>query len=128
MNAPICPGCSGRISRGATLCRECRKRAIVAGVNLLAPGARTAIPPAPAPRTTGQNRAYHGKCGTLARLRGQSERETKQWALAEASSRFGRAIASSAELNEDEMSDVLDLLDDAITALLDEAITAVEAS
>jgi len=111
-----CPGCGGKISRGATLCSICRKTAIVAGVNLIAPGARAAAPPPPAPaaRTTGQNRAYHGKCGTLARIRGVPVREVKQWALEQASTIFRREITTSKAMNEDEMSDVLDILDDAI--------------
>jgi hypothetical protein len=110
-----CPGCGGKISRGATLCAICRKTAIVAGVNLIAPGARSAGPPPPPPaRTTGQNRAYHGKCGRLARIRGVPVREIKEWALEQASTMFHREIASSKAMNEDEMSDVLDILDDAI--------------
>jgi hypothetical protein len=110
-----CPGCGGKISRGATLCRECRKRAIVAGVNLLAPGARAHTPPLPpAKRTTGQNRAYHGKANTLARLTARSERAVKEWALEQASTMFSRTITSSSELNEDEMSDMLDRLDEEI--------------
>jgi hypothetical protein len=116
-----CPGCSGPISRGAQLCRLCRPRAIAAGVNLLAPGARSSQPQPPAgARTTGQNRAYHGKCGTLARLRDVPVREIKDWALAQASTRFRRNITSSADMNEDEMSDVLDTLDDAIAEASDE--------
>lgn len=112
-----CPGCGGKMSRGATLCRECRKRAIVAGVNLLAPGARAqAPPPAPAKRTSGQNRAYHGKANTLARLTARSERAVKDWALEQASTMFGRTITSSRDLNEDEMSDMLDRLDEEISA------------
>lgn len=111
-----CPGCGGKISRGATLCRECRKRAIVAGVNLLAPGARARTPATPTKRTSGQNRAYHGKANTLARLTSRSERAVKEWALEEASTMFGREITSSRDLNEDEMSDMLDRLDEEIAA------------
>lgn len=119
---PKCPSCDGPISRGAQLCRDCRKRAIVAGVNLLAPGARTSAPaPPPRPRTSGQNRAYHGKCATLAHLTEQPERQVKKWALSEASKLFRREISSSADLNEDEMSDILDLLDDAIGAWQDDS-------
>ena len=118
-----CPSCDGPISKNAQLCAACRKRAIVAGVNLLAPGARSpeqASPPSPQrPRTSGQNRAYHGKCGTLARLRDVTVREVKTWALEQASTRFRRNIESSADMTEDEMSDVLDMLDDAIAGASD---------
>lgn len=110
-----CPCCGGKISRGATLCAICRKTAIVAGVNLIAPGARSAAPPPPpAARTNGQNRAYHGKCGTLARLRGIPPQEAKTEILEWASRMFGREITTSKAMNEDEMSDVLDTLDAAI--------------
>lgn len=124
MSERKCPSCDGPISRDAQLCRDCRKRAIVAGVNLLAPGARSPeqAPPPPTPprqRTSGQNRAYHGKCGTLARLRDVPVRQIKGWALEQASTRFRRNIESSADMNEDEMSDVLDMLDDAIAGASD---------
>ena len=114
MSGRICPGCGGPISRGAQLCRLCRPRAIAAGVNLLAPGARAAVPAPAGPRTAGQSRAYHGKCGTLARLRGEQPQQIKKAVLERASHRFRREITSSSELNEIEMSDVLDELDAAI--------------
>lgn len=117
-----CPGCGGKISRAATLCAICRKTAIVAGVNLIAPGARAAAPPPPpAARTNGQNRAYHGKCGTLARLRGIPPQEVKKEILEWASRMFGHEIDSSKAMNEDEMSDVLDTLDAAIAKAETEA-------
>jgi hypothetical protein len=117
-----CPVCNGKISPKARLCATCRKAAIVAGVNLIAPGARSAAPPPPpAAPTNGQNRAYHGKCGTLARLRGVPPQEVKKEILEWASRMFGREIASSKAMNEDEMSDVLDTLDAAIAQAETEA-------
>lgn len=115
MSDRTCPGCGGTISRRAQLCRLCRPRAIAAGVNLLAPGARAPAPATPAAqRTPGQSRAYHGKCGTLARLLGEQPQEVKRAALEKASRMFDREITSSSDLNEIEMSDVLDQLDAAI--------------
>lgn len=115
MTIRTCPGCGGKISRGAQLCSECRKRAIVAGVNLLAPGAR-ADPPAPKPgvQTPGQNRAYHAKCSTIARATGEQPTIVKRAVLEKASSMFRRDITSSKAMNEDEMSRLLDHLDEAI--------------
>lgn len=112
-----CPGCGGKISRGAQLCSECRKRAIVAGVNLLAPGARANAPaPAPGKQTPGQNRAYHAKCSTIARATGEQPTVVKRAVLEKASSMLRRPIGSSKDMNEDEMSRLLDHLDGAITA------------
>lgn len=117
MSERSCPGCGGRISRGARLCIECRKRAIVAGVNLLAPGARADAPaPAAGRQTPGQNRAYHGKCSTIARVTGEPPTLVKRAALDKASRMFRRPIDSSKDMNEDEMSRLLDHLDEAIAA------------
>jgi hypothetical protein len=117
-----CPGCNGKISREGQALRNMpqgrdrrrrqpdRARRAIAG----------SPPPPPAARTTGQNRAYHGKCGTLARLRGVPPRGQEG-----RSSRPRRCsvreIATSKAMNEDEMSDVLDTLDDAIAQAETEA-------
>lgn len=122
-----CPGCNGKISRGAKLCRDCWKRARVAGVNLLRGGgdvyvgvdresSRDATALVVHARTAGQNRAYHGKANAIARLTSRSEREVKAWALEQAATMFGRSITSSRDLNEDEMSELLDRLDEEIAA------------
>ena len=117
MTARTCPGCGGPKHSQAQLCRECRKRAIVAGVNLLAPGARTDAPaPKPGKQTPGQNRAYHAKCSTIARATGEPPTLVKRAALDKATPMFRRPIDSSKDMNEDEISQLLDHLDEAIVA------------
>lgn len=117
MAAAKCPSCGGKISRGATLCAVCRRIAIHAGVNLIAAGPQgRAASPIAGPRTAGQNRGYHGKCGDLARLRGVKPQDVKRDVLQKASQMFGREITSSRDLDEDEMSEILDTLDDELAA------------
>jgi len=109
-----CPGCAGPKSARATLCRDCRRRANSVGAAVVAQLPTVAAPSRPAdvgPRSAGQNRAYHGKCGTLAAIRETTPQQIKAQALEYASVRFGRAITSSGDLDELEMSDVLDWLD-----------------
>lgn len=118
-----CPSCSKPKTARALLCAACRKLAIEIGVQLLVePGTtfgslleRIAERIHPAARTPGQNRAYHGKCGELARLEEITPTEVKARALQHASTELGRDVTSSKELNEDEMSDLLDWLDEQIT-------------
>lgn len=115
MNVP-CPGCGQAKSPRAQLCSSCRKRANAVGAAVVAQ-IPSAEPPRPVPpsaagaRTPGQNRAYHGKCATLAALEQVSPQQIKARALEHAALACGRPIASSGELNELEMSDLLDWLD-----------------
>ena len=120
MSERRCPGCNGKISPKAQLCASCRRDANAIGASVVERVGTSAVaqPPAPAmrDRTPGQGRAYHGKCGTLARLRGTTPQEIKRSALEQASRMFRREIDSSKAMNEDEMSEILDWLDDEITA------------
>jgi len=112
-----CPGCGGSKSKRALLCAACRRRAISVGV-------QEVLTPAPPdePRSPSQNLAFHGKCATLAKLElsddathvavNQRAMERKHDALAWAAKRFGRSIESSRQLSRDEMSEVLEWLDE----------------
>jgi hypothetical protein len=109
-----CPACGGKKSRSAKLCASCRKLANEVGASLLP---HVHQPPA-RPRTLDQNRAYHGKCGAIAKLKNVDAREIKKQARARASELFGRTIESSADLSELEMDRLLDRLDDELEQLL----------
>jgi hypothetical protein len=103
------------------MCAGCRRAAITAGVNLLLADMTPAEPRPPRDRvepfrTPGQSRAYHGKCGSLAQLEEVIPQRIKERALEHASATLNRPVLSSKDLTEDEMSDLLDWLDERISA------------
>jgi hypothetical protein len=116
----ICPVCGGPKTKRAHLCAGCRRAAIAAGVNLLLADMTPAAPRPPHVdpfRTPGQSRAYHGKCGSLAQLEQTTPQRIKQQALEHISAVVGRPVLSSKDLTEDEMSDLLDWLDESIASV-----------
>ncbi len=124
----LCPGgCGGTKSARARFCASCRARANELGDEVLrrVPTANPAAARSRAQtmlRTPEQNRAYHGKCGAIARLRGRNARTVKTEALTLASQLFERKVESSTELSELEMDRLLDHLD-AQLALLEQPET-----
>lgn len=101
------------------MCADCRKRANAIGASVVAqlPTAQQLPQPQPVepraidPRTPGQNRAYHKKIALLASQSDQSLKAVKAAALAHISEQLNRDVASSSDLDELEMSDLLDWLD-----------------
>lgn len=110
--ATTCPGCGGKKSRDAMLCRSCRTRANALGVSVLTHVHEAATPAPSRPRTPQQNRVYHGKLADLARLEQAPIAALKRRVLAEATSRFNRPVTSSTDLSEVEMEQLLEWLDD----------------
>lgn len=122
--ATKCPGCGGRKSKRAELCATCRRTAGAIGVSVITRVGPTEdiharVKVAQPPRTSIQNRVYHGKISDLAKrlfpaspTAWQAERHAKRLALRHASEMLGRPIESSTELSELEMERLIEWLDD----------------
>jgi hypothetical protein len=113
-----CPGCGGEKTQHATLCHDCRKRAVRIGVEAVAN--RRARPHRDNMNrmSTAQRRAYHKKLGILVQLTGRPKHELKASYLRQASGAFGREITSTKQLTEEEASDLLDWLEETEEAIL----------
>lgn len=105
-----CPGCGGLKTATARLCATCRTRANNVGETAWKESAGLQAAPA-RPRTPQQNRVYHGKLASIAALEHTELLEVKQRTLMAASKRFRREIASSTDLSELEMEQILEQLD-----------------
>jgi hypothetical protein len=105
----VCPGCGGPKTSRARLCASCRQRANLVGERTWIDTGR---PPAPVtPRTPQQNLVYHGKLASIAKLEQLPIKDVKRWALELATLMFRRAIASSTEVSEFEMEQLLEAFD-----------------
>jgi hypothetical protein len=115
VNGLVCPGCQGPKSKRAKLCKECRPRANAVGERTWLDTGR---PPAPlTPRTPQQNLVYHGKLASIAKLEDCPIKDVKRWALELATLMFRRTIASSTEITEMEMEQLLEAFDRRLDAL-----------
>lgn len=114
MPASACPGCGGPKTRRAQFCATCRRRANVVGAKVWT---ETAAPVSTTPRTSQQNRVYHGKCASLAKLEQLELFQIKRRSLEAASAMFRRPITSSTELTEIEMEQLLEHLDEQLARL-----------
>lgn len=106
----LCPGCGNEKTARARLCASCRRRANNVGESAWKQSAGLQGAPA-RPRTPEQNRVYHGKLASIAKLEKAELFDVKQRTLEFASLTFEREIKSSTELTELEMEHVLEQLD-----------------
>lgn len=105
----ICPGCSGKKTRRAQLCHLCRPRANSVGGRVWSETAQPAVQSIP--RTPQQNRVYHARCASIAKLEQRPLLDVKRTALEHFATRIGRPLESSTELSEIEMELLLESLD-----------------
>ena len=111
-----CPACGRPKTRRATLCRTCRKRAVVIGVKALldrGDGDRPAVRMI----SPGQRGALFGRAQEIDELLDLRYRATHDESLEAASAEFGRKIGSVNELSFEETSWVLDRLGEQLAAL-----------
>lgn len=113
-----CPGCSKKMTRGATLCVRCRKRAIRIGVRaVLEQKTRAPEPPPGEERIAAKQRgAFFAKGRDIAQMVGVDEDTIHDEYLAIAAERFRRDITSVNHLSYLEAGEILDEMRDRIRA------------
>jgi hypothetical protein len=120
-----CPGCGGKKTRRARVCRDCRRRAGDLGLGALLAGPLSAtssaahvratetLPPSPMrPISPGKRDAFHAKCYELAKRRGHAKADIRNETLAAIAQRFGRQVGSVTDLYSHEASWALDRLEE----------------